>query len=173
MYRVSLRILNWIWSGKETDMVPDIEQQPSVSELSKALGELKSGKAGGSSNILPEMVKVVGSDREFLELLLDLIYTVWEERQVPPDAIIIPIPKKGNLSDCNNWRGIALLEVIGKVVAKLLQQRSQVIAERESFRNLSACGFRKGRGCVDMIFHYTPTGRESIITESQAILRIC
>ena len=112
-------------------MVPDIEQQPSVSELSKALGELKSGKAGGSSNILPEMVKVVGSDREFLELLLDLIYTVWEERQVPPDAIIIPIPKKGNLSDCNNWRGIALLEVIGKVVAKLLQQRSQVIAERE------------------------------------------
>ena len=134
-------------------MVPDIEQQPSVSELSKALGQLKSGKAGGSSNILPEIVKVVGSDREFLELLLDLIYTVWEERQVPQewvDAIIISIPKKGNLSDCNNWRGIALLEVSGKVVAELLQQRLQLIAERELPE--SQCGFRKGRGCVDMIF---------------------
>lgn len=67
----------------------------------------------------------------FLELLLDLIYSVWEERQVPPDEIIIPIPKKGNLSDCNTWRGIALLEVIGKVGAKHLQQKSQVIAEGE------------------------------------------
>lgn len=125
---MSLWILNWIWLGKETDVVADIEQQPSVSELSKALGELKSGKAGSSCFL----VKVVGSDRVmFLELLLDLIYSVWEERQVPPDEIIIPVPKKGNLSDCNTWRGIALLEVIGKVGAKHLQQKSQVIAEGE------------------------------------------
>ena len=28
------------------------------------------------------------------------------------DAIIIPIPKKGNLQSCDDWRGIALLEVV-------------------------------------------------------------
>ena len=73
--------------GRQRDIVPDIEQQ-----LSKALRQLKSGKAGGSSNILPEMVKLLCSDKEFLEFLLDLIYTVWEERQLPQKWPDIPIP---------------------------------------------------------------------------------
>ena len=29
------------------------------------------------------------------------------------DAIIIPIPNKGNLQSFDSWRGIALLEVVG------------------------------------------------------------
>ena len=36
------------------------------------------------------------------------------------DAILIPIPKKGNLCYCDNWRGIALLDVMGKVVARVI-----------------------------------------------------
>ena len=31
-------------------------------------------------------------------------------------TIIILIPKKGNLEACDNWRGIALLDVVGKVL---------------------------------------------------------
>ena len=41
-------------------------------ELTKALGKLKNGKAGGSSNILPKMVKVACDDVGFRECLLDL-----------------------------------------------------------------------------------------------------
>ena len=36
------------------------------------------------------------------------------------NAILVPIPKKGNLSNCDNWRSIALLDVVGKVVASIL-----------------------------------------------------
>ena len=43
--------------------------------------------------------------------------------QSVPDAIMKfsmnAIPKKGNFIDCNNWRGIALLDVVGKVVARV------------------------------------------------------
>ena len=39
------------------------------------------------------------------------------------DAILIPIPKKGNLSRCDNWRGISLLEVTGKEMARILYKR--------------------------------------------------
>ena len=80
----------------------DLAMEPSTGELKGALGKLKSDKAGGSSGILPEMVNVACED-EFLELLLALVHTVWDERRVPQewaDAIFIPIPKKGNLSDC-------------------------------------------------------------------------
>ena len=60
------------------------------------------------------------------------------------------IPKKGDLSVCDNWRGISLLDVFGKLLARILKQRLEVVAERELTE--SQCGFRKGRGCVDMIF---------------------
>ena len=31
--------------------------------------------------------------------------------------LIVAIPKKGDLSVCDNWRGINLLDVMGKVFA--------------------------------------------------------
>ena len=40
--------------------------------------------------------------------------------------------------------------MVGKVLAKILQMRLQVVADR-MFPE-SQCGFRKGRGCTDMIF---------------------
>ena len=49
----------------------DLAQPPTLRELTTALGKLKTGKAGGSSNILPEMVKAACDDSEFRCLLLD------------------------------------------------------------------------------------------------------
>ena len=60
------------------------------------------------------------------------------------------IPRKGDLRDCNNWRGISLLDIVGKLFGRILQDRLQLIAEKVLPE--SQCGFRKGRGCVDMIF---------------------
>jgi len=79
-----------------------------------------------------------------------------EEGSVPSDwcdAVLIPILKKGNLTSCVNWRqwhGIYLLDVVGKVVARILQESLQKLAEVE-LPELQ-CGFQKGRGCVNMIF---------------------
>ena len=33
--------------------------------------------------------------------------------------MLVPVPKKGDLSSCDNWRGIALLDVVGKVVSRI------------------------------------------------------
>ena len=69
-----------------------------------------------------------------MEVLLVLVQQVWSENKVPQDwsdAVLIPIPKKGDLTSCDNWRGIALLNVIGKVVARLLQGRLQTLTEEE------------------------------------------
>ena len=46
-------------------------------------------------------------DDEFLKQLLSLLHLVCREGSVPSDwvdAVLIPIPKKGDLCDCNNWR---------------------------------------------------------------------
>ena len=122
-------------------------------ELQSALGKLKSGKAGKKSGILPEMLKAVCWEEKFMKLLLELVKDVWRERKVPVDwcdAVLVPIPKKRDLSLCDNWRRIALLDVVGKVVARVLQERLQKLAEDELPE--SQCGFGEGRSCTDMIF---------------------
>ena len=132
---------------------PVLGEKPNEHDITAALRKLKCGKAGGNSNILPEMVKAACCREEFMALLIDLIHTAWTDGKVPKDwvdAILIPIPKKGDLSKCDNWRGIALLEVVGKLMARVLQDRLQQLSEEELPE--TQCGFRKGRGCTDMMF---------------------
>ena len=112
-----------------------------------------SSKAPGKSGILPERIKAACCNSDFLGLLLDLMHTAWRESKVPRDwvnAVVVPIPKKGDLHNCDNWRGIALLDVVGKVMAWILQTKLQDLAEEVLPE--TQCGFRKGRSCSDMIF---------------------
>ena len=84
---------------------------------------------------------------------MDLFQTVWMEGRVPEewrDAILISIPKKGDLSYCDTWRGISLLDTVGKLFAKVIQARLQSVVE-DALTD-SQCGFRSGRGCIDMVF---------------------
>ena len=83
----------------------ELADKPTMEELVAAIAKLQGGKAGGSSRILPEMVKAGCCKEEFLDIVLDLVHTVWEEQGVPrdwSDAILIPIPKRGDLSSCDN-----------------------------------------------------------------------
>ena len=114
--------------------------------------KMKWGKAGGRTGILPELILCGGP--EIQHRLLVLMKEVWKEGCVVQDwkdAEIVPIPpKKGDLRNCDNWRGISLLDVVGKLVGHILQNRLQLIAEKVLLE--SQCGFHKGRGSVDMIF---------------------
>jgi hypothetical protein len=64
-------------------------------------------------------------------------------------GILIKIPKKGNLSECNNWRGIALLSVPSKIMTTVILNR---IREKIDQRlKKEQAGFRKNHSCVDQI----------------------
>ena len=59
--------------------------------------------------------------------------------------------RKGDKSDCGNSRGISLLSVAGKVLARVMLQR--LLAQvAEIVLPESQCGFRRGRSTIDMIF---------------------
>ena len=131
----------------------EMADPPSSEEMENAISKLRTGKAAGKSGILPEMVKAACGNADFFNHLLELATIVWNGQQVPQDwvdAVLIPISKKGDLCNCGNWRGIALLDDVGKVVATILQERLQLLAEQELPE--SQCGFQKGRSCTDMIF---------------------
>ena len=58
---------------------------------------------------------------------------------------------KGYHSDCNNYHGISLLSIVGKVFARVTLTRLQSLASQVYPE--SQCGFRAGRSTVDMFFY--------------------
>ena len=145
------------WTLNALDYVPKLpvaegfDGPPDAREVSRAVAQLRNGKAAGASGILPEMLKASGEPLNIR--LVSLFLDVWCTSSAPKewvDATLVPVPKKGDLSKCDNWRGISLLDVVGKVLASVIQSRHQVIAAE--FMPESQCGFRRGRSCTDMIF---------------------
>ena len=81
-----------------------LDDPPTMEELKTALSRLKVRKAGGLSGILPEMILCGGPALH--SRLLTLMEAVWREGEVFKDwkdAVIVPVPKKGNLQSCDNW----------------------------------------------------------------------
>jgi hypothetical protein len=78
----------------------------------------------------------------------------WIEGIIPKeytDASIVHLYKKGNRQICDNHRGISLLSIAGTVLARILVNRLVAHLGRGLLPE-SQCGFRKGRGTIDMIF---------------------
>ena len=137
------------------EMRSDLDDSP-VEEFENALSKVKLRKAGGTSRISPEMI-VAGGPVLFRVLLNPFrqvlgegcVFDEWR------DALVVPVPKIGDLNICDNWRGINLLDAAGndaagKLLSRILQERLQLVAER--VLPDSQGGFRQGWGCVDMIF---------------------
>ena len=133
-------------------IMEELDAEPTVDELSKAIDSLAAGKAPGSDSIPPDLIKHCKTT--LLHPLHEVLCQCWREGSVPQDmrdAKIITLYKnKGERSDCNNYRGISLLSIIGKVYAQVLLTHLQKLAEHVYLE--SQCGFRAERSTVDMVF---------------------
>jgi len=58
----------------------EMAQLPTEEELESAIEKLRSGKAGGESGILPEMLKAVCYEEAFMSSLVKLVEDDVEER---------------------------------------------------------------------------------------------
>ena len=87
-----------------------------------------------------------------LKELHEILCQCWREGEVPQDmrdANIVTLYKnKGDRGDCNNYCGISLFNIIGKLFTKVVLMKLQVLAER--IYPESECGFRAK--IINMIF---------------------
>ena len=130
----------------------ELDGMPEESELLEALSALPSGKAPGQDGIPAEVLKE--NKEVVLPHLYDLLRQCWEKGMIPHEmrnAKIVTLYKnKGDRGDCNSFRGISLLSITGKAIARIVRKRLQTLAERVLPE--SQCGFRAGRSTTDMIF---------------------
>eukprot|EP00731_Ephydatia_muelleri_P001353 Em0001g1353a len=132
-------------------IMEELARPPTVEEVRCALSQVKCNRAAGKDGIPAELL-IYGGEQA-LTFLHTICTEVWSSELIPKewvDSIIVPLPKKGNLQLCDNWRGISLLSVAGKVFARVLANRITPVAE--SILDETQCGFRKCRGTIDMIF---------------------
>ncbi|XP_071136632.1 uncharacterized protein [Mytilus edulis] len=87
-------------------------EPPTIEEVRNAIKSLKTRKAPGINSIHAKMLK---ADLDTSSKVLDnLFLVIWKEGDIPSDwskCLIVKLPKKGNLRNCDNWRGITLLSV--------------------------------------------------------------
>ena len=107
-------------------------------------------KASGGDGIPVELFQILKDDSV---KVLHLIYQqIWKTQQWPEDwkrSVFIPIPKKGNVKECLNYRTTALISLASKVMLNILQARLQQYVS-PALPDVQA-GFRKGRGTRDQI----------------------
>nr|VZH94992.1 unnamed protein product [Spirometra erinaceieuropaei] len=131
----------------------DLDLPPSLQETIRAVQQLSSGKAPGSDAIPAEVYKHGGP--LLMDHLTALFQEMWRQGEVPQDfkdATIVHLYKrKGNRQVCDNHRGISLLNIAGKIFARILLNRLNNHLEQGLLPE-SQCGFRRHRGTMDMIF---------------------
>ncbi|XP_033105093.1 uncharacterized protein LOC117107507 [Anneissia japonica] len=122
------------------------QEEVSKSEVKQAIQKTRNWKAPGEDKITGEMIKAsIDVSSKALRKLLNRIWE--EEEEVPEDwksGIIVKIPKKGDSLDCNNWRGITLLSIPGKIFSRIILERMKTSLERVVREEQAS--FRKERG---------------------------
>ena len=95
---------------------------PLFVETRAAVNQLKRGKVPGICGIHAELLKA--GENAALVSLHAVLCSAWNTGIIPTDwkrDLAVPHSKgKGDRQDCNNYRGVMMLSVTGKVFARII-----------------------------------------------------
>ena len=140
-----------------------------MEEVATAIKLMKNNKAPGLDRISAELLKHGGCG--VIRELTHLCNICWNAKQTPEDwrnGTIVTVPKKGNLTDCNNWRGITLLSIPGKIFCAVLLHRLR--DEIDVALRQEQAGFRNGRSCSEQIFILRNIIEQSLEFQTQLLI---
>jgi hypothetical protein len=124
--------------------------EPSAFEVELAIEKLKSHKSPGIDWIPAELIKK--GCRTIRSYIHNPIIYIWN-KELPEEwkeSIIVPVFKKGDKTDCSNYRGMSLLPTTYTISSNTLQSRLTLYAEK-IIRNHQYV-FWRSRSTADHIF---------------------
>ena len=127
----------------------EINDEPfTLEEFRKVKSSLQLGKAAGPDDIPPEVFKSCNFD----EICLKFCNATLMENDKPDLwslMNVIPVPKSGDLSNTNNYRGISLMCILAKIFNKMILNRIRTVINPRLRMNQN--GFRPDRTTVAQI----------------------
>ena len=148
-----------------------LSEDISLAEVSLALSQLPTGKAGDAAGVTAECLRVrrlvlaVNADGapyfEKQYIFAPALHAVFSALftgggPLPPqfaENTLTPIYKgKGERSDMGAYRGIAVGSLYARVYESIMHRRLQACCDEHGLRIEAQCGFRRGRGTLDALF---------------------
>ena len=142
--------------------------EPSAFEFDLDIEKLKSHKSPGIDPIPAELIKEGGGTIRCQ--IHNLIVSIWNKEELPEEweeSIIVPVHKKGDKTDCDNYRGISLLPTTYKILSNILLSRLTPYAEE--IIGDHQCGFRCNKLTTDHLFCIVRCLRKNGNTMKQCI----
>jgi hypothetical protein len=126
--------------------------EPRASEFEVAIGKLERYKSLCVDQIPAELIQAGGETlRSEIHKLIKLI---WNEEELPhqwKESVVVPVHKKGDKTDCSNYRGVSLLSTSYKILSIILLTRLTPYADEVI--GYHQCGFWHNRSTTDQIFY--------------------
>jgi hypothetical protein len=125
--------------------------EPRAMEVELAIQKLECHKSPSIDQIPADLIKAGG--RTIRCAIHKSIIAIWNKEVLPQEwkeSVIVPIHKKGNKTDRNNYRSISLLPTTYKILSNILLSR--LIPYAEEIMGDYQCGLRRSRSTTDHIF---------------------
>lgn len=122
-------------------------------EVVEALTRMKRHKAPGEDGVPADFLKLALGDEssDMRRGLLALLNLAWKSNTLPAawkNSVVVSIPKKGDLTDMNNYRGISLMSTVLKILMGIISTRLNRVFETKGFFSPAQAGFRRIEECV-------------------------
>ena len=131
----------------------ELDSSITAAEVQKCMNSLKQGKACGTDNLLNKYFLEAGDI--VLSHITDLFNAIQDSGCFPDnwtEGIIVPLFKKGNENDVNNFRGVTLVSCLSKLFTAVLNKRVNDWSEKYNTVSDAQFGFKKGFSTVDAIY---------------------
>ena len=141
------------WNQDRQEGGGELDNIITEEEVKKAIKKIRRGKAAGVDGVVNEILKYAGE--EMSRSLWLLFNTMFDEEKIPIDwarGLIVPIFKDGDKHVAENYRGITLLSVVGKLYTVILNSRLSEWCEKNGVLVDEQAGFREARSTTDQIF---------------------
>ncbi|OMJ21910.1 hypothetical protein AYI70_g3184 [Smittium culicis] len=111
-------------------------------------------KASGADRMPSEIWKLVMAQKtptsDLAKIIYKIIKMMFDSGNIPKNmntSLVVPVPKKGDMRDPDNYRDISLIPTLIKLLAKIVASKlarldnkyKLIVKEQEGFRNLEKC----------------------------------
>ena len=136
--------------GQSHPTLHDLNKEFDYYEVQNALCEIKRHKAPGPDGVPADFLKLGrgGLMGDKIEKFLNL---VWRTGTIPDswsDSVLVPIFKKGDPTDPQNYRGISLMNTLLKLIMIIISKRINKIFEEKELFSPFQSGFRRLEECM-------------------------
>ncbi|OMJ11437.1 LINE-1 reverse transcriptase-like protein [Smittium culicis] len=142
--------------SSDCDYYPECDSTILWTDITDALADTPNNKAPGADGVPSEVWKLVMAElsptsslAQLIHKIINLMYDTGDIPKCLETSVVVPVPKKGDMKDPDNYRGISLIPTLEKLMAKIVATKLSKIDSKYQILVKEQFGFRSFEECVD------------------------